>query len=250
VPERDDEVALGASTMRALGVAIGDEVSAGPRKLRVVGRAVFSGIGLSDAARASLGEGAALTLAGLQRQGLAQTDQLPNVAVVNAQPIEPIRDQLRSRLPVLTVAVVQLPGVLAAWPDLRPFTLWLALVLGGLALGTMVHGLALTRRLRTRELSTLTALGLRPSQIRGSIVWQSVLLTATTAAVGVTAGIVAALAVWRATADHLGVVSPASSPTLAIAGIALAFALVVAAVVATALRLSPLGRSAHRVRQE
>lgn len=249
-PERDDEVALGASTMRALGVAIGDEVSAGPRQLRVVGRAVFSGIGLSDAARPSLGEGAALTFAGLQRAGLAETDQLPNAAVVNARPAEPIRAQLASRLPVLTIAVVQLPGVLAAWPDLRPFTLWLALVLAGLALGTLAHGLAVTRRLRTRELSTLAALGLRPSQIRSSIVWQSVLLTATTATVGVTVGIVTALAVWRATADRLGVVSPASSPTLAIGAGAVAFALVTAAVVTTVLHLFASARAAQRVREE
>ena len=67
-PTRPDEVALGAGTMRQLGTRIGGWVtlssSAGPRRMKVVGEAVFPSFGRGSFTPTDLGEGA-VTMAGV-----------------------------------------------------------------------------------------------------------------------------------------------------------------------------------------
>jgi hypothetical protein len=196
LPATTEEVALGATTMRELDVNVGDEITVGVdgHRLRVVGRAVFSGLGPADTARPSLGEGAALTT-------------------------------LRDQFPQFTVLDVQRPAGLAAWPDLRRFPTLLGLLLAILALATLTHGLAMSNRTIRHDLAILHALGLPGRGLARAVIAQALTIVGTAFVVGAPLGVIAGVAAWRTLTERVGVVSAAAlRPVPALIATAVTFA--------------------------
>jgi predicted lysophospholipase L1 biosynthesis ABC-type transport system permease subunit len=234
LPATTEEVALGATTMRELDVNVGDEITVGVdgHRLRVVGRAVFSGLGPADTARPSLGEGAALTAAGL----LAVTDDptardarhayLPDVAVAAVDgPVDAVARTLRDQFPQFTVLDVQRPAGLAAWPDLRRFPTLLGLLLAILALATLTHGLAMSNRTIRHDLAILHALGLPGRGLARAVIAQALTIVGTAFVVGAPLGVIAGVAAWRTLTERVGVVSAAAlRPVPALIATAVTFA--------------------------
>ena len=100
---------------------------------------------------------------------------------------------------------------------LRSFPRALSLVAAVLGLAALANMLVTTRQRRRRELATLRSLGFTPRETRGSIIWQSVFVTAVAGAIGIVVGVVGGAAVWFATTHGIGVATDAPRPVASIA---------------------------------
>jgi hypothetical protein len=244
VPKQADEVALGAVTMRHLGVELGDRVAlaGGGPSLLVVGRAVFSGIGKADTERPTLGEGAAVVSSLGTRFGIDERTPLDvsNAAVVRFG-ARAGAEELRSALPNHNIVEPAAPGFLEAWPHLRSVLRALWGLIGILALASLGHTLVLSARWRAGELGTLRALGMETGRLRIALACQAAVVVGTAAVVGAVLGGVLGRLAWNRFVDVVGVHSPLSPSW---ADVALPVALVVLALatsVAVAVRALPAG---------
>lgn len=223
-PTRSDEIALGPQTMKELGTGIGDSVtisvnsggSRGPRRLRVVGRAITPQFIYEQH---KIGEGAVLTLDGYRRLNSSADDslgyivRLKNRADVNAAAVD-----LNAAIPGALQQVRQQSEDLANLQRVRgiPYVLaWLVALLGG---ATLAHALVSGVRSGRRDLAILKALGFDKTQIRASVAWQSTLIVSLGLVVGLPTGLVAAQRITRLYAEQLVVLPPPSViPGVAIA---------------------------------
>lgn len=218
-PPRDaDEVALGESTQRALGVRLGDEVtvSGGDRTLRVVGSYV-----LPD--QDDTGEGALLTSAGF-------------TAAVGRDAHTVLWIRLRSGVPVETAqAAFEQVGLAAGPPripsnvnnlnELGPTPAALALFLALLALVGGGHSLWSTVRRRRADFAVLRALGFAPRQLHCAVRWAALTVSALGVVAGVPLGIVIGRRFWSMMSASLGVVN---EPAIAWRAVALTLPVTVA----------------------
>jgi hypothetical protein len=233
-PVEADEVALGAATLRRLGRTIGERVDVdvdvddGRSSVTIVGEAVFTGVGKFDTQRASLGTGAALTSAGVDRLFGDRDD--PDFFLARVEPGG--RERIQQMFPGFVLIDARAPGGLAVWPSLRILTVIVAGALALLALGSVLHARALSRRLRARDLAVLRALGLGRRQLTGALRWQALTLLAIALVVGVPIGALVGARSWWFVADRMDLASPIHvvSPQLAVAGVVL-FLVAVALVV-------------------
>jgi FtsX-like permease family len=246
-PTQPDEIALGATTMRALGKRIGDTVMVSgadePQPLRVVGRVV---VNLGDGSpTVAPGKGAIVHSELWRSLNPPGMPLIPSFFFVRLDPAGDRRaavERLQRDFPntvVLPVAqpdltdlerVGYLPGLLAGLVAL-------------LALGTVAHALVTSVRRRGRDLATLKTLGFTRGQVSATVAWQATTFALLAAAVGVPLGVAGGRWAWRLVADQLGVVSGPVVPPLPVLAIA-AGALVVANLAAagpgwTAARIRP-----------
>ncbi|MEX1008514.1 MAG: FtsX-like permease family protein [Acidimicrobiia bacterium] len=229
VPTHDDEIALGARTLRALGIQVGDTVSArlesgGTRNLRVVGRVVLPGVGTYPGSdKTALGEGAVLTGTALDRLG-PDFDQNPFlVEFAPGADRTKLFDTARALLTnanvdpeALTVEGVQRPSDIVAYGRVRSTPLVLACVLAVLAAATVAHALVTSVRRRRRDLALLKTLGFTRGQVSSAVAWQATTVGAFALLLGIPLGIVLGRWGWRALADNLGTVSEPVVPLLAV----------------------------------
>ena len=210
-PTRPDEVALGATTMRALGKRIGDTVEVSgvgePQRLRVVGRVI---VNQGDAGAAvAPGKGAITHVDLWRRVGPPGMPVTPSSFFVR---LDPAADRQRAiaqlerdfpdtvvfplKQPDLTdlERVGYLPGLLAGLMAL-------------LALGTVTHALVTSVRRRRRDLAMLKTLGFTRGQVSQTVAWQATTFALLAALAGLPVGIAAGRWAWRLVADQLGVVS-------------------------------------------
>jgi hypothetical protein len=228
-PSAPDEIALGTDTLAALALDVGDRASVdtpdGPVDYRIVGRvivprlvdpqaiadgAVFTGAGLERLPETISGISGNLVVrfrAGVDEEGaLARIRQLPGMTsdvgdtvVANAAPLEV--ERLHDVGPI--------PDALAV----------LLAVLGALVVG---HLLVTSVRRRRRDLAVLKSLGFIRHQLMATVAWQAATVATFGIVVGVPVGVASGRALWRATADDVGVVPSATAPVLALATIAVA----------------------------
>ena len=192
--------------MTELGVSLGDQIDArrqdGDRTgtFEVVGVAVLPG-GTHDFP-GGLGSGAVMTLEGMATLG----DAPRNVFFLRAAPgTDP---------EVLLAALDEAgPGFYGPSPgdeidnlkgaaDTVPS---LVATLGVLAAVALIHGFSVTVRRRRPELGVLTALGMRPRQLRSLVRWQAGAIATVALSMGVLGGLVLAKATWGPVARNLGV---------------------------------------------
>jgi hypothetical protein len=217
-PRNAREVALGSVTLHALGKSVGDTVTGrGPHRsvaYRVVGRAVFPGLGDQQ----PLADGAAFTGPGLSAIFDSNTSSarylvgdygpganrvviarhigaLPGLAPPAGSTVPPEVTRLRH--------IGWLPATLAA-------------LLGGLALVAVGHALVTAVRRRRRDLGLLKTLGFNRRQVGATIAWQATTLGAVGLLVGIPAGLALGGIIWRLVAEGLGVSATASIPALAV----------------------------------
>jgi ABC-type lipoprotein release transport system permease subunit len=224
LPAANDEMALGASTMRRIGAGIGSLVRVSvtspdgaphTRPFRVVGLLAFPG----DFGTGGLGTGAALTTAGYIG---AQCPPSPGQArcrrAAEARPADAIlvraapgpagstalaghirRHHDNASRSVVPVALVNFGGSAS-------FPLLLGAVVALCGLATLAHLLVVSVARRRTERGLLMAIGMVRRQLAAIVFWQATTIAVAAIAAGIPLGIAAGQAIWRAFAISLGVV--------------------------------------------
>jgi hypothetical protein len=238
-PRGAGDIVLGARTLAALGVSVGQTVSVGLAGLSrhvtflVTGTAVFPAVGDTT----ELGTGAELTVAGLRRLPPPGVPVPPyNGLVVKFRPGVPLQQgisALTARIEGLgpyAVSGPSTPADLVNFGQLQDLPLLLGLALGLVALLTIAHLLLTSVRRRRRDLAVLRALGFTGGQVRATVSWMAVTLAAVALAVGIPVGLLCGRQAWRFFAGQLGISDVTQTPVLsfvvlAVAGLALAVAI-------------------------
>jgi len=237
-PATAAEIALGAQTMRALGVRIGQTVRAtvdwatghpGPatqRVLRVTGTVVLPDFGQSGlSSDTDLGNGAVVS------PSLLSTIQtFPGCTTANDTcyslllfRYRPGTDTAVAGAGLLaaaakagcpygacTVTADQRPGDIKNYAAIRDTPLTLAAVLGVLAVGTLAHVLLTGVRRRRRDLAVLKTLGFTRGQALRTVSWEASALAAAALLAGIPLGIIAGRVAWTLFADATGIASHAT----------------------------------------
>ncbi len=225
VPQADDEIALGASLMRTLGVSIGDTVMVEPEERQVERtRVPFTVVGRPVVPSAFFlevepGDASALTLEGMFRLDPQKALDLSEVPyLIKLRPgVDLTRKitELRAALPGLFVGQVRTTGAeLSALSRSSGLPVVLTAVLLLMAIGTLVHTLGSSIRKRRHDLAILKTLGFTRRQVRGAIAWQATTLAGFALVLGIPIGGAAGRIAWRWFAGTLGVVPHAVSPVL------------------------------------
>ena len=244
-PVRADEIALGAITMRRLGVGIGDTVhvastvtSSEPSPMTVVGTTL-----INDTYEGSPGLGAVVTAEWLARA--APEASSPDPYVARLEP-EADRAAFRAKIEEEFGATVNEPVEQTAIRNvkrIRSLPVALAAMVGALGISSLAHAVVLSARRHRRQLAVLRTLGFSRGQAAAAVRWQATVLGLAAAAIGVPLGVAAARWGWLAVAEQLGVASGPVVPFVLIAVVTIA-AVLVAHVVAVipawrAARLRP-----------
>jgi ABC-type antimicrobial peptide transport system permease subunit len=256
VPETPSEVALGATTLHALGKRIGDTVRAGnenaTREFRIVGQVVLPQ--LEDGELQSLGDGAAFTGAGfaplLERDnhtrylvgtfapGVDRTAvgrRIDGIAAFGAPAQE--RDVVEHG-----IAGPSRPPEVARISSVRWFAPVLALLIAVLALVAVGHAIVTTVYRRRSEVAVLKTLGFERRQVRAMLAWQATALAAIGLVIGIPVGLFVGEAVWNRVAESLGI-----APVIVLPALALVASVPVAIALFNAVAFWP-ARSAARTR--
>lgn len=214
-PESPTEVVLGGRTMDRLGVSIGDEVAAGAegRTMRVVGQAVFPGLGTYPGAdRTELGKGALFAREALDEVGerfgfasvvleAADDEQLSaaidevlgdQAAAIDIEEIEVFRSPAQ-------------PADIRALARVRSTPLAIAAVLAILGGSAFAFVLVAGVRGRRREIALLKTFGFRRRDVAATVAWQATATAIAACAAGIPLGVVAGRLAWSVLADVLGV---------------------------------------------
>jgi ABC-type antimicrobial peptide transport system permease subunit len=248
-PSGTSEIALGAQTMRALHVAVGQTVpvrvswkggtpgDSAVRAMRVTGTAVFPAFGVPAMQSTDLGSGAIVAAALLSsatpdtgcteaaiRQGMAcygffllryrpGADLAGGAAWLRAATAA--RGCTAAQC---TVIDDQRPGRIRNYAGIRDTPLALGLVLAILAVGTLAHVLLTSVRRRRRDLAVLKALGCTRPQMLRIVAWQATALAGAALLIGVPVGVVAGRWAWQLFAGAAGVSQQADVPVPVVAG--------------------------------
>jgi hypothetical protein len=224
-PDSDDQVALGALTMRKVGAHIGSVVSVTVEtpsgrentvRSRVVGTVSFpSG---TNTGNLGLGTGAAFSLAGyldaVCPPGPTRTrcqsityQQLSPAVLVSAiagprgqADINHYLDSYQNSLGPIP------PTSLVNFGEAVNFPLIVGGMLAVFGAATLLHLLVISVARRGRELGLLKALGFVNGQVSAVVRWQATTVALAGIVLGVPLGVVVGRVVWRAFANNLGVV--------------------------------------------
>ena len=231
-PQRDDEVVLGTTTLRRDGASVGDTVDVtlgkDSRRMVVVGRAVFPGLGRGGFPQTGLGEGVWTTAPALQPplDPQAEGDPYFNFWLVRTRggATDGQRAALEATVNRLCVdcftsdeaIALQEPAEITTLDRIRWTPIVLAAVLALLAVATVGQTLVTSIRRRRRDLAVLKTLGFLRGQISATVAWEATTLAALAAVVGLPIGVVLGRLAWRALGEQLGIVPDPAVPSLAL----------------------------------
>jgi hypothetical protein len=224
LPADDDQIALGASTMRRIGAGIGSVVQVSvtspagaprTRPFRVVGQLAFPG----DLGTGGLGTGAALTTAGyIAAQCPSSSGQAsclsaaraspPDVILVSAVP-GPAGQAALDRVIAVDHDNAYLPVVPAAlvnFGEAANFPLLLGSIVAVCGLATLGHLLVVSVTRRRTENGLLMGLGMIRRQLAAIVFCQAATVAVAAILIGIPLGIAAGRVIWRVFAVSLGVV--------------------------------------------
>jgi hypothetical protein len=215
-PTAPTEILLGTRTLKSLGAHIGDVVPVGfgdrTLPMRVVGRGVLT----EFAGGARLGEGAAVTVAGMRS---IEPDVLSDVVLLRLRP-GPGRSALLKQLadkPPGNLYLPSEPSDLVSLARVGGLPSVVAGLLALMAMATMAHTLMLSVRRRRRDLAILKVLGFVRSQVAATLAWQSSVVAVLAVALGLPSGFAAGRLAWRVFAERLGVPPQPATPLLSMA---------------------------------
>jgi ABC-type antimicrobial peptide transport system permease subunit len=213
-PSGPDELVLGSTTLRRLGLRLGQTVQVGagrPAAMRIVGR---SALVHTDSENA--GEGAILSLDGLRRGRVDQGSGYGTFYLRFAPGADP-EAAVRSlrRLPSGAVQAVDLPRPPPKIENLGrvgglPYVL--AGLLALLAASALAHLLVTSVRRRRHDLAILKALGFVRRQVSATVAWQATTVALIALAVGLPLGVALGRWTWSLLADRIGVGAPPVTP--------------------------------------
>jgi hypothetical protein len=224
-PTAGDEVALGASTLRAAHTAIGrtvdvvlDQAGGHPKpvRMRVVGTVIVPPTPFQVT---KLGEGAALALSGLLRidPGAARRPGgLPFLVrfapgVSRDAGLAAVSNDIKG-LPNPFVTAAERPANVVSLASIAGLPVALSGLLALIAAGTLAHTLVSSTRRRRRDLAILKSLGFVRRQVRHAVGWQATTIAAIALLIGLPAGIAGGRWAWRVFAAQLGVLPEPAVP--------------------------------------
>jgi predicted lysophospholipase L1 biosynthesis ABC-type transport system permease subunit len=228
-PAADDEIALGASTMRATHAAIGRTVDVVldqaqghpmPVRMRVVGTVI---VPPNPFLATRLGEGAAITVPGYLRIDPSATEQSRSLPfLVRFAPgvsrdagLAAVMNDMRG-LPNPFIVASERPGNVTSLARIADVPVLLSGLLALVAIGTFAHTLVSFTIRRRRDLAILKTLGFVPPQLRSAVAWQATTLAAIALLIGLPSGIAGGRWGWRLFAGQLGVLPDPVVPLAAI----------------------------------
>jgi len=228
-PEAGDEVALGASTMRAAHTAIGRTVDLvldqaeghqKPARMRVVGTVI---VPPSPFLATKLGEGAAISMPGYVRidpSAARQAGALPFLVrfapgVSRDAGLAAVANDMKG-LPNLFVAAAEQPANVVSLARIAGLPVLLSGLLALIALGSLDHPLVSSVRRRRHDLAILKSLGFVRWQFRRAVAWQATTIAAIALLIGLPTGIACGRWVWRVFAAQLGVLPEPAVPLVTI----------------------------------
>ena len=228
-PAADDEIALGASTMRATHAAIGRTVDVVldqaqghpmPVRMRVVGTVI---VPPNPFLATRLGEGAAITVSGYLRidpSAAERSGSLPFLirfapGVSRDAGLAAVTNDMRG-LPNPFIVAAERPGNVTSLARIANVPVLLSGLLALVAIGTFAHTLISFTIRRRRDLAILKTLGFVPPQLRSAVAWQATTLVAIALLIGLPSGIAAGRWGWRLFAGQLGVLPDPVVPLAAI----------------------------------
>lgn len=203
-PSRPDDVVLGPATARALHRGIGDKVRIGGpqgRDVHVVGLGL-----LLQTPHSAFDQGAWMTRAGLGAIAphIDPNDRTVVVRFAGRQPHDAAIGRLQAKLgPDVEIDAIALPEDVTYLRDVRSLPKALAGFLALLGVCALGHALVTAVRRRRHDLAVLRALGFRPLQVAGSILWQALIVSVLALAVGVPLGLAAGRWSWRWVANAI-----------------------------------------------
>jgi ABC-type antimicrobial peptide transport system permease subunit len=242
-PRSGGEIALGARTMHALGLRLGQSVQVtanhenSPTEdkttvMRVVGVVVLPRFARGSFAATGLGVGAVVTASMLSE---------PNTTAGCAGPLcynffllryHPGTDQAAQNAgltkalraggcPISACSTTsdQRPAEIRNFASVRDVPIILGAVLAVLAVATLAHVLLTSVRRRRRDLAVLKTLGLTRAQVLRLVSWQATALAAVALLAGLPLGVIAGRLAWSFFANAAGV---AATPDVPLAFILLA----------------------------
>ena len=244
-PAAQDEIALGAQTLRAIGARLGqtievtvNQVITGgpgiPHRMRIVGVAVLPAFSRGGFAPTGLGTGAVLPAAVLSSvvqassspaaSGCVPSQTCYNFILLRYKPGADLAASaaritaalLKSGCPVgsciIAPAADQRPGDIKNYASVRDTPLALAAVLAVLAIGTLAHVLLTGVRRRRRDLALLKTLGFTRRQVLAAVAWEASAFAAVALLLGLPLGVVAGRWAWALFANAAGVSAAATVP--------------------------------------
>lgn len=240
LPQTDDEVFLGSTTLRNLGLGVGDTFTVADRQVTVVGYGLLPAVGDVDPTKIALFTPAGLRAAEGQVQGyyLWFSDDSPD-----GDGIRWADEHLGATSPPAPPPVIQNLADVDRMPAL------LAAFVGLVAAAALAHVTITTVRWRRRDLAVIRVVGFSGRHLRATVRWQAWVPVLVGLLVGVPVGIALGRWVWVLVARGPGVRDDAVIPTLTLAllvPVALGFAALVAALPgrwAARLRPGPALRS-------
>jgi hypothetical protein len=230
-PANAREIALGALTMDAAGVSIGDTVTVdGSTTGRSFEMTVVGTTMVNDNFEASPGRGGAVTPEFIAEAAPEITGDPVIVSLTADADVDAFTREVRARYdgavePPLQQAAVRNVGRIRGLPYL------VAAVVAVLAIASLAHALVLAVGHNRRMLGMLKGLGFTRRQIGATVAWHAMSYAAAALVVALPLGVLAGRWSWRAVADSLGVPAVPIVPLGEIALVAGAL-LVVAAVIA------------------
>jgi hypothetical protein len=228
-PAADDEIALGAATIRATHAAIGrtvevvlDQAKGHPKpvRMRVTGTVI---VPPNPFLATRPGEGAAVTVPGYLRidpSAAGRQGSLPFFVrfapgVSRDAGLAAVTKDLNG-LPNPFIAAAERPGTVTSLASIANVPVLLSGLLALLAVGTLAHTLLSATRRRRRDLAILKVLGFVRSQLRSAVGWQATTIMAIALLIGLPTGIAGGRWGWRVFAGQLGVLPEPVVPLVAI----------------------------------
>jgi hypothetical protein len=240
LPEDDDEVAIGESDLRALGVDVGESVEIdttdGDRTVEyeVVGASVQPTFNDPQPS-----QGAIFTPDGLAPVNQARDQRVILATFDRDADADDVIDRVGANTGVGLLGPIT-PAQLTNLDEASVVIGALIAFFAALALIGLVQALALSRRRQRLTIAVWRTLGFVPREVRWSVLWQSALATGVAVVVGIPLGLYVGRVAWRLTIDSLGVVDDPTWPTIPAAA-----ALPVAVLAAVLLAFIPAWLSAR-----
>ena len=213
---------LGRLSADSLGRHIGDELrlrgAKGAATLHVVGIGIVPGVGGVD----GVGQGGVVTPAGFARVNGASDTNVAAITMRAGASAASVR-RLAGRIGTQTLPAggEDLPPVISNVERVRRVPTALAVLLGVLALMTMLHALYMSIRSRRVDVAIMKSLGANRQWITRVVHSQATLLTVVPLVIGLPLGVLAGARLFRTFVDRIGALPDPTIPTVALVAIAL-----------------------------
>ena len=222
LPNASDEIVLGRLSADSMGRHIGDELrlsgAKGAATFRVVGIGIVPSVGGVD----GVGQGGVLNPAGFERvNGAADTNAaaITMRAGASAASARRLAGRIGSETaPTERKRTSRRPSPTSSASDASPTAL--AVLLGVLALMTMLHALYVSIRNRRVDVAIMKSLGANRRWITRVVHSQATLLTVVPLVIGLPLGVLAGARLFHTFVDRIGALPDPTIPTVALVAIA------------------------------